>query len=46
MCAYLEDFIKDISMMLVDEMNTRLKPAKIPYNLVKWSFDLTMVRAL
>jgi hypothetical protein len=40
MCAYLEDFIKDISMMLVDEMNTRLKPAKIPYNLVKWSFDL------
>jgi RiboL-PSP-HEPN len=40
MCAYLEDFIKDISMMLIDDMNNRLRPAKIPYNLVKWSFDL------
>jgi RiboL-PSP-HEPN len=40
MCAYLEDFIKDISMTLIDNMNNRLRTAKIPYNLVKWSFDL------
>ena len=36
MCAYLEFYIKDISMVIIDEMNIRLEKNQIPYNLIKW----------
>lgn len=37
LCAYLESYLKDISMEIIDAMNARLYSAKLPYNLVKWS---------
>jgi len=40
MCAYLESYLKDVLMLVVDQMNIRLKENRIPYNLVKWSLNL------
>ncbi len=37
LCAYLESYLKDIAMEIVDEMNKRLSNTKVPHNLVKWS---------
>jgi len=37
MCAYLESYIKDALMVIVDEFNIRLNSVKLPYNIVKWS---------
>lgn len=36
-CAYLESFLKDVSMMIIDDTNRKLSETKIAYNLVKWS---------
>lgn len=38
-CAYLESYLKDISMFVIDEMNSRLKNNPVPHNLVKWCLD-------
>lgn len=35
-CAYLESFIKDISMEFVDHCNKVLNSVKIAHNVVKW----------
>ncbi len=37
LCAYLESYLKDISMEIINTMNLRLNIAKLPYNLIKWS---------
>ena len=37
LCAYLESFLKDITMTVVDNTNQKLAISKIAYNLVKWS---------
>lgn len=37
MCAYLESYLKDILMDVIDEMNDRLSKNRVPYNLIKWS---------
>lgn len=37
LCAYLESFLKDISMTIVEDANIKLSTSKIAYNLVKWS---------
>jgi hypothetical protein len=39
MCTYLESYLKDILMWVFDNMNERLKNAKVPHNLVKWSLN-------
>lgn len=37
-CAYLESYLKDVSMLIIDEMNSRLKNNPVPHNLIKWYF--------
>lgn len=37
LCAYLESFLKDLTMTVIDETNNKLLSSKISYNLVKWS---------
>ena len=37
LCAYLESFLKDITMVVIDDANTKLTTSKVAYNLVKWS---------
>ncbi len=37
LCAYLESFLKDLTMMVVDDANMKLSKSKVAYNLVKWS---------
>ena len=37
LCAYLESFLKDVCMTLVDDANKKLDSSKVSYNLVKWS---------
>lgn len=39
MCAYLESYLKDSLMVIIVEMNNRLKSAALPYNLIKWSLN-------
>jgi len=39
LCAYLESFLKDISMSIIDDANHKLSLSKIPYNLAKWSVN-------
>lgn len=41
MCAYLESYLKDALMVIVDEMNIRLSLNKLPHNLIKWNFNLS-----
>jgi hypothetical protein len=36
-CAYLESFLKDVSMTIIDDTNKKLSEIKIAHNLVKWS---------
>lgn len=36
-CAYLESFLKDVSMTIIDDTNRKLSETKIAHNLVKWS---------
>ncbi|OGS69061.1 MAG: hypothetical protein A3F91_12945 [Flavobacteria bacterium RIFCSPLOWO2_12_FULL_35_11] len=40
MCAYLESYLKDALMVIVDELNIRLSTTKLPHNLVKWSLNI------
>ena len=40
MCAYLESYLKDALMVVIDQMNARLQSAKLPHNLVKWSLNI------
>jgi len=37
LCAYLESFLKDITMTIIDNTNQKLANSKITHNLVKWS---------
>jgi hypothetical protein len=37
LCAYLESFLKDTTMTIIDDANKKLTESKIAYNLVKWS---------
>ena len=39
-CAYLESYLKDSLMVLVDEANFKLAKSKLAHNLVKWSFNV------
>jgi hypothetical protein len=39
MCAYLESYLKDAMMVVIDEMNIRLQTTKLPHNLIKWSLN-------
>lgn len=40
MCAYLESYLKDVLMVIIDELNIRLSATKLPHNLVKWSLNV------
>lgn len=40
MCAYLESYLKDALMVIVDELNGRLTTTKLPHNLIKWSLNI------
>ncbi len=40
MCAYLESYIKDALMVIIDDVNTKLTSTKIPHNLVKWTLNI------
>jgi hypothetical protein len=39
MCAYLESYIKDALMQIVEEADSRLLDSKLPHNLIKWNFN-------
>ena len=39
MCVYLESYLKDVFMIVIDEANRKLKLHNLPYNLIKWSLD-------
>ncbi|SFE94935.1 HEPN domain-containing protein [Flavobacterium xueshanense] len=36
MCAYLESYLKDSLMTIVDDTNAKLVSAKLPHNLILW----------
>lgn len=38
-CAYLESYLKDVGMLIIEEMNSRLKNNPVPHNLLKWYFN-------
>lgn len=38
-CVYLESYIKDSLMEIVDEMNNRLTMSKLPHNLIRWNIN-------
>ena len=40
MCAYLESYLKDALMVIIDEVNLRLDSTKIPHNLIKWTLNI------
>lgn len=35
-CVYLESYLKDSLMEIIDEMNNRLLKSKLPHNLIRW----------
>ena len=39
-CAYLESYLKDVSMSIIEEMNLRLKSNPVPHNLIKWYINI------
>lgn len=39
MCAYLESYLKDALMVIIEELNLRLASTKLPHNLIKWSLS-------
>ncbi len=39
MCAYLESYLKDALMVIIDEMNNRLASIRLPHNLIKWNLS-------
>lgn len=40
MCAYLESYLKDALMTIIDEANNKLAQSKLPHNLIKWSLNI------
>lgn len=40
MCAYLESYLKDVLMVIIDDVNLRLDSTKIPHNLIKWTLNI------
>ena len=40
MCAYLESYLKDALMVVIDETNEKLAQRNIPHNLIKWSLNI------
>lgn len=40
MCAYLESYLKDALMVVVEETNKKLETNNIPHNLIKWSLNI------
>ena len=40
MCAYLESYLKDSLMTIVDSTNAKLVSANLPHNLIMWSFGI------
>lgn len=40
MCAYLESYLKDSLMIIVDHSNAKLAIAKLPHNLILWSLGV------
>jgi hypothetical protein len=40
MCAYLESYLKDALMVIIDETNNKLNQSKLPHNLVRWSLNI------
>nr|WP_315258408.1 HEPN domain-containing protein [uncultured Flavobacterium sp.] len=40
MCAYLESYLKDALMVIIDDVNLRLDSTKIPHNLIKWTLNI------
>lgn len=38
-CVYLESYLKDALMEIVDEMNNRLTISKLPHNLIRWDLN-------
>ena len=40
MCVYLESYLKDVFMVVIDEANSKLELQNLPYNLIKWSLDI------
>lgn len=40
MCAYLESYLKDALMVVIDQINARLESSKLPHNLIKWSLNI------
>lgn len=40
MCSYLESYLKDSLMVIVDETNKKLLSTNIPHNLIKWSLNI------
>lgn len=40
MCAYLESYIKDALMVIIDDVNLKLNSTKIPHNLIKWTLNI------
>ena len=40
MCAYLESYLKDALMVVIDETNIKLAQRNIPHNLIKWSLNI------
>jgi len=39
-CAYLESYLKDVGMLIIEEMNFRLKNNPVPHNLIKWYINI------
>lgn len=40
MCAYLESYLKDVLMIVIDEANQKLRRNKLPHNLIAWSLNI------
>lgn len=40
MCAYLESYLKDVLMLIVENTNAKLTSAKLPHNLIMWSLSM------
>ncbi|MBL0385114.1 hypothetical protein JJB07_00520 [Tumebacillus sp. ITR2] len=38
-CVYLETYLKEVSQLVVDSVQLRLKNYPLPHNLIKWSVD-------
>lgn len=39
LCAYIESYLKDILMVVINDYKGRIAAQKIPHNLIKWSFS-------